>query len=397
MIPRTIAKYIVSASKKFPIVGLVGPRQSGKTTLAKTLFPSYTYVSLENLDHRNFAQQDPRGFLATYNNHCIFDEIQKVPDLFSYLQEISDQKGTGRYILTGSQNFLLHRHISQSLSGRIALLTIFPFSIDELKHAKISYDSSEEHMYNGMYPPIYDRKIAPALWYPNYVQTFIERDIRDLLRITQLSTFQVFVKLCAGRIGQMLNLSSLARDCGITHNTARAWLSLLETSYIIYLLRPYYQNFSKRLVKMPKLYFYDTGLASSLLGIQSADQITSHYLRGELFENFILTEYLKFKTNTRSSVEYYYWRDKVGHEIDLLAETGSRLSAIEIKSGKTITTDYTKHLSFFQSIYTDARRKLDPLVIYSGKHKQARSGIQIVNWKNIPFSPSSSSSPSLLT
>ena len=357
MIQRTIAKHIVSASKKFPIVGLIGPRQSGKTTLVKKLFPSYTYVSLENLDHRTFAQQDPRGFLATYRNHCILDEIQKVPELFSYLQEISDQKGVGRYILTGSQNFLLHKHISQSLSGRIALLTIFPFSINELKSTHISYNHPEAYIYAGMYPPIYDRDITPARWYPNYVQTFIERDIRDLLRITQLSIFQVFVKLCAGRVGQILNLSDLARDCGITHNTSRAWLSLLETSYIVYLLKPYYQNFSKRLVKMPKLYFYDTGLASSLLGIQSMDQLSSHYLLGALFENFILTEYLKYKANTLSSVEYYYWRDKVGHEIDVLAEEGSTLWAIEIKSGKTISADYTKQLAYFQSIYTDPHRR----------------------------------------
>ena len=385
MIQRAIAKHIVAASKKFPLVGLVGPRQSGKTTLAKALFPSYRYISLENLDNRNFAQQDPRGFLKTYNNYCIFDEIQKVPDLFSYLQEISDQRGIGRYVLTGSQNFLLHRHVSQSLSGRIALLTILPFSIDELKKADIFHDSPETYMYTGMYPPIYDRAIAPSLWYPNYVQTFIERDIRDLLRITQLSTFQVFVKLCAGRIGQILNLSALARDCGITHNTARAWLSLLETSYIAYLIRPYYQNFSKRLVKMPKLYFYDTGLASSLLGIQSADQLSSHYLSGALFENFILTEYLKFKANTLSSVEYYYWRDKVGHEIDLLTETSSTISAIEIKSGRTITTDYTKHLSFFQSIYTDPHRHLKTNIIYAGEQTQHRNNIKITNWKNLPF------------
>lgn len=385
MIQRTIAKHIVSASKKFPLIGLIGPRQSGKTTLAKALFPSYTYISLENLDHRTFAQQDPRGFLTTYYDHCIFDEIQKVPELFSYLQEISDQKGVGRYILTGSQNFLLHKHISQSLSGRIALFTIFPFSIDELKNANISYDDPEAYMYTGMYPPIYDRAIAPARWYPNYVQTFIERDIRDLLRITQLSTFQVFVKLCAGRIGQMLNLSSLARDCGITHNTARAWLSLLETSYIVYLLRPYYQNFTKRLVKMPKLYFYDTGLASSLLGIQSASQLSSHYLLGALFENFILTEYLKYKANTLSGVEYYYWRDKVGHEIDILAEQGSVLSAIEVKSGKTITTDYTKHLSYFQSIYADPHRRLVSRVVYAGEQKQHRADVKITNWKSLPF------------
>jgi len=384
MITRSITPLVLSAAKAYPFVGLVGPRQSGKTTLAKTLFPDYTYVSLENLDQRTYAQQDPRGFLAAYPNHCIFDEIQKVPDLFSYLQEIGDQKGMGRYILTGSQNFLLHRHISQSLAGRIALLSIHPFSMEELSSASLGFDQPEEYMFTGMYPPIYDRSIPPTNWYPNYIQTYIERDIRDLTQITQLSTFQVFVKLCAGRIGQLLNLSSLARDCGITHNTARAWLSLLETSYIVVLLRPYYRNFNKRLVKMPKLYFYDTGLASSLLGIQSADQMNSHYLRGELFENFALTEYMKYKANTQSNVEYFFWRDQAGHEVDLFAETGAVLSAVEIKSGKTISADYIKNLAYMQSIYPDTNQKLQPLVIYAGMFHQTQSGIPIRSWKDMP-------------
>ena len=384
MITRSIAPHVLSAAKAYPFVGLVGPRQSGKTTLAKTLFPDYTYVSLENLDQRTYAQQDPRGFLAANPNHCIFDEIQKVPELFSYLQEIGDQKGMGRYILTGSQNFLLHRHISQSLAGRIALLSIQPFSMDELSSASLGFDQPEDFMFTGMYPPIYDRSIPPTNWYPNYIQTYIERDIRDLTQITQLSTFQVFVKLCAGRIGQLLNLSSLARDCGITHNTARAWLSLLETSYIVVLLRPYYRNFNKRLVKMPKLYFYDTGLASSLLGIQSADQMNSHYLRGELFENFALTEYIKDKANTQSNVEYFFWRDQAGHEVDLFAETGSAISAIEMKSGKTISADYIKNLAYMQSIYPDTNQKLQPLVIYAGTLNQTQSGIPIRSWKDMP-------------
>ncbi|MDI6769209.1 MAG: ATP-binding protein [Anaerolineales bacterium] len=384
IIQRAIAQHILSATQTYPFVGLVGPRQSGKTTLAKALFPDYTYVSLENLDQRTYAQQDPRGFLAAYPNRCIFDEIQKVPELFSYLQEIGDQGEMGRYILTGSQNFLLHRHISQSLSGRIALFTIYPFSMNELSSASLAFEQPEEYMFTGMYPPIYDRSIAPTNWYPNYIQTYIERDIRDLMQITQLPTFQVFVKLCAGRIGQILNLSALARDCGITHNTARAWLSLLETSYIVFLLRPYYRNFNKRLVKMPKLYFYDTGLASSLLGIQSVEQMNSHYLRGELFENFTLTEYLKHKANTQSNIDYFFWRDQAGHEIDLLAESGPVIYAVEMKSGKTISADYTKNLVYFRSIYTDEQKELKPLVIYAGTLTQTRSGIPIQSWQELP-------------
>jgi predicted AAA+ superfamily ATPase len=385
MITRTIAQQVLAAAKTYPFVGLVGPRQSGKTTLAKALFPDYTYVSLENLDQRTYAQQDPRGFLAAYPNHCIFDEIQKVPELFSYLQEIGDQKGMGRYILTGSQNFLLHRHISQSLSGRIALLSIYPFSMGELSSASLGFDQPEDYMFTGMYPPIYDRPVAPTNWYPNYIQTYIERDIRDLTQITQLSTFQVFVKLCAGRVGQMLNLSSLARDCGITHNTARAWLLLLETGYIVHLLRPYYRNFNKRLVKMPKLYFYDTGLACSLLGIQSADQLHSHYLRGELFENFAISEYLKHKANTQSNAEFFFWRDQAGREVDLLVEQGLSISAIEFKAGKTIADDYVKNLAYLQSLFTDAHVSLKPLVVYAGDLAQTRSNIPIRSWKELPL------------
>ena len=387
MINRTIASQILSAAKTYPFVGLVGPRQSGKTTLAKALFPDYVYVSLENLDQRTYAQQDPRGFLSTYPNHCIFDEIQKAPELFSYLQEIGDQKGLGRYILTGSQNFLLHKHISQSLSGRIALLTIYPFAMGELASVSLNFDRPEDYMFTGMYPPIYDRSIPPTNWYPNYIQTYIERDIRDLTQITQLSTFQVFVKLCAGRVGQMLNLSSLARDCGITHNTARAWLSLLETGYIITLLRPYYRNFNKRLVKMPKLYFYDAGLVCSLLGIQSVDQLHSHYLRGEIFENFALSEYLKHNANTQSNAEFFFWRDQAGHEVDLLVEQGLSISAIEFKAGKTISDDYTKNLAYLQSIFTDVQPNLRPLVIYAGDFAQTRSSIPIRSWKDLPLFP----------
>lgn len=384
MITRAIAPQILSAAKKYPFVGLVGPRQSGKTTLAKALFPDYAYISLENLDVRTYAQQDPRGFLADYPSRCIFDEVQKVPELFSYLQEAGDQKEMGRYILTGSQNFLLHRHISQSLSGRIALFTVHPFSRGELSGASLGYDQPEGYMFMGMYPPIHDRNIPPTNWYSNYIQTYIERDLRDLTQITQLSTFQVFVKLCAGRIGQLLNFSSLARDCGISHNTARAWLSLLETGYLVFLLRPYYRNFNKRLVKMPKLYFYDTGLAAALLGVQSADQLRSHYLRGELFENFVLTEYLKHNANAQAGLEFFFWRDQTGREVDLLAEGGSALSAVEIKSGKTIADDYTRDLVYLKSIHSDAARNLNPLVIFGGQGRQTRSGIPIRSWTEIP-------------
>jgi predicted AAA+ superfamily ATPase len=384
MIPRTISTAILEAAKKYPLVALVGPRQTGKTTLARALFPSYTYLSLENLDLRAFAEQDPRGFLTAYREHCILDEVQKAPTLFSYLQEVADQPLMGRYILTGSQNFLLHRQISQSLAGRIALFTLYPFSMEELKAASLGFEQPEEYIFHGMYPPVYDRATSPTSWYPNYIQTYVERDLRDLMQVSNLLTFQTFVKLCAGRIGQVVNYSSLARDCGITHNTARAWLSLLETSYVVFFLRPYYRNFNKRLVKMPKLYFYDSGLAASLLGIQSVEQLYTHYLRGELFENFVITEYMKYKANHQAGVEYFFWKDQGGHEVDLLVETPQRVSAIEIKVGKTVAEDYVRALEYLRSLYVTEGQTFHPLVIYGGELDQGRRGIPIYSWRRMP-------------
>jgi predicted AAA+ superfamily ATPase len=384
MILRTLSAPVLEAAKMYPLVALVGPRQTGKTTLAKALFPSYTYLSLENLDLRIFAEQDPRGFLTAYRQNCILDEVQKAPALFSYLQEVADEPQMGRYILTGSQNFLLHRHISQSLAGRIALFTIYPFSMEELKAASLGFEQPEEYIFHGMYPPLYDRAIPPGSWYPNYIQTYLERDLRDLTQVSNLLTFQTFVRLCAGRIGQVVNTSSLARDCGITHNTARAWLSLLETSYVVFFLRPYYRNFNKRLVKMPKLYFYDTGLAASLLGIQSAEQLYTHYLRGELFENFVIAEYLKHKANHQTRVEYFFWKDQGGHEVDLLVETPDAVSAIEIKAGRTAAEDYVKALEYLRPMYAAEGRRFHPLVVYGGELEQARRGIPIYPWRRIP-------------
>ena len=378
MITRDITKYLKTAITKFPIVGVVGPRQSGKTTLVKHTFPDFDYVSLEDLDNRLFAQQDPRGFLASHANPTIFDEIQKTPELFSYLQTHVDHVNKpGQYILTGSQHFLLHKHISQTLAGRIALFVLLPLTVSELQTAHITFDTYEEYLFNGMYPRLYEHAIKPTEWYPSYIQTYIERDIRDVTHITDLVTFQTFVKLCAGRISQLLNLSSLARDCGITHNTAKAWLSLLEASFIIFLLRPYYENFGKRLVKMPKLYFYDTGLACSLLGLQSYQEIHSHYLKGGLFENFITAEHIKQKHHQQLPVEYYFWRDKTGHEIDLLGIEGTTMHAIEIKAGKTVTPDYFSDLTYFSTIQK-SDKNMTKQVIYAGDTTQKSHGVTVL-------------------
>ena len=366
MIQRDLEPHLKQAVKKFPLVGIVGPRQSGKTTLAKAVFPAYEYISLEDLDNRLFATDDPRGFLATYSRPTIFDEIQKVPQLFSYLQTHVDEVQTsGQYILTGSQHFLLHEKISQTLAGRIALFTLLPLTTSELQAARITCDTYEEYMFHGMYPRLYEHAVKPTDWYPSYIQTYIERDIRDLKQVGNLSTFQTFVKLCAGRIGQLLNLSSLARDCGITHNTAKAWISLLETSFILFLLRPYYENFGKRLVKMPKLYFYDTGLACSLLGLQHSQEITTHYLKGGLFENFVISEYIKQKYHQQQPVDYYFWPDKTGHEIDLLGVKAATLFTTEIKAGKTITPDYFSDSVYFSKIQK-SQKNLVQYIVYGG-------------------------------
>lgn len=373
MIPRDLTKHLVTAVKKFPVVGVVGPRQSGKTTLVRATFPKHRYVSLEELDNRLFAQEDPRGFLSAYTGPVILDEVQKVPEMFSYLQtRVDETNKPGQYILTGSQHFLLHERISQTLAGRIALFTLFPLTISEVADAGLGFDSYEEFLFTGMYPRLYKQRIASTAWYPSYIQTAIERDIRDLRQIDDLSTFQTFVKLCAGRIGQLLNLSSLARDCGISHNTARSWISLLETSFIIFLLRPYHENISKRLVKMPKLFFSDTGVACSLLGIRRPEDVATHYLKGGLFENFVIAELWKQKFHRQLPIEYFFWRDRRGHEVDLLGTTSSGEFAVEIKAGKTMVSGDLSDLSFFSTTHKH-QKELKKFLIYGGNQTLTRS------------------------
>lgn len=383
MIKRELYKKLTSAAKAFPIVAVVGPRQSGKTTLVKMTFPDKSYVSMEDLDMREYATNDPRGFLSDYAKGAILDEIQRTPQLFSYLQtNVDTHSKPGRFILTGSQHFLLQQNISQTLAGRVAILKLLPFSLNELLYkTHFSFNNYEEYLFRGFYPRIYDKKISPRDWYPNYIQTYIERDLRLIKNITNLNAFQTFLKMCAGRVGQILNLSSLASDCGITHNTAKSWISVLEASFIIFLLRPHYKNFNKRLIKMPKLYFYDPGLVSSLLGIETKKQILTHSLKGNIFESFILSEILKNKYNKGFDSDIYFWRDKTGHEIDCLIEKTSRLTPIEIKSGKTLTKDQFKNL-----IYWNKLSKTDPkktYVVYGGDITQKRSYGNLIGWKNI--------------
>lgn len=379
MIERKLSGKIRNLITKFPAIGIIGPRESGKTTLVKNIFPDFRYVSLEDFDTRTFAQEDPHGFLSQYNNKVILDEVQKVPELFSYLQTHIDKTGKpGQYILTGSQNFLLHEKISQTLAGRIALLKLMPLSIEELKSTNYSYRKAEDYIYQGFYPRIYKEKIEPPDWYPAYIQTYIEKDVRQIKNITDLGLFQKFIKLCAGRIGQVLNLSSLANDCGITHNTAKSWISLLESSFIIFLLKPHHKNFNKRIIKIPKLYFYDTGIACSLLGIEKKEQIANHYLQGSLFENFILAEFYKNQFNQGREENFYFWRDQTGHEIDCIIEHADKLTAIEIKSGKTIIGEYFQNLNYWNKISQNNPKK--SFIIYGGEKNQERKNGNVISW-----------------
>lgn len=379
MITRIIQEKLIELAGKYPVVSVIGPRQSGKTTLVRATFPEKSYVSLEDPDTREFAQSDPRGFLSTHSDGTILDEVQRVPHLFSYIQTIVDKRQrSGHFILTGSNNYLLQENLSQTLAGRVAILKLLPLSIEELINDGYQTDNYEEYIFKGLYPRIYDHLLDPEIWYANYIQTYIERDVRLIKNVTDLSAFQRFIKLCAGRIGQLLNLSSLGSDCGISHNTAKSWLSILESSFIIYLLQPHYENFNKRLVKQPKLYFYDPGLAASLLGIESEGQLNTHYLKGGLFETLILSELAKYRFNRSFEPQIYFWRDNKGSEVDCIIEYQNSLIPVEIKAGKTINSDFFKMLCYWSSL---AAGKAGPsFLIYGGNESQCRSQGYVIGW-----------------
>lgn len=382
MIKRTATERLIYLSKTFRSVAVVGPRQSGKTTLCRAVFPEKPYVSLENPDILDFATTDPRGFLAQYNNEsgAILDEVQKAPHLFSYLQQILDEAKTkGLFILTGSNNFLLQENISQSLSGRISYLQLLPLSLQELKTSHHLKDDYAGHILAGGYPEVIANEINPIDWFPNYISTYVERDVRQLKNINNLSLFTKLLRMCAGRTGQILNMASLANDCGIDQKTVASWLGILQSSYIIYLLRPFYNNFNKRITKTPKLYFYDTGVVCSLLGIKNAEQIAIHAAKGALFENLIVSELLKERFNAGETDNLFYWRDKTGNEVDIIAENTEKLTAIELKAGETINNDFFKGLEYFSKINPVA---LEKIVIYGGNQSQQRSnGISVKSWK----------------
>lgn len=384
MFKRTLTPALEKLATKLPIVALLGPRQSGKTTLATTVFNKHKYINFENINQRAFALNDPERFLEE-NKHehgLILDEIQHVPSLFSFIQLQADkEEKVGYFILTGSQNFLLNQAITQTLAGRIAILNLLPLSLQELKENNLLGTSINQVIYSGSYPRLYAKQLLPQELYPFYIQTYIERDVRQITRVTDLSMFQRFLGLCVGRIGQLLNVSSLASDCGISVNTAKSWLSILEASYIIFLLQPHFKNFSKRLIKSPKLYFYDTGIACTLLGIQSEEELSQHYLRGGLVENLVIADFIKHFYNQARTPRLYFWRDSHGLEIDCIIDQGTTMIPIEIKAGITINADYFSGLEHWSALAGIPQEQ--GFVVYAGTENQTRSKGHVVSWRSL--------------
>ncbi len=366
--------------KKYPILTITGPRQSGKSTFAKLLKPGFEYINLEDIDHRRFAINDPKGFVERYPKNVILDEVQNAPELLSQLQVHTDKVGkNGLYILTGSQNFQLFEKISQSLAGRTSLCTLLPFSIRELAAQKKIKDW-ESLCWKGMYPRLHHQAIKPEQFYPDYITTYIERDTRQIMNIKDLALFRRFMSICAGRTGQILNMNELSNSIGIDNKTVRQWLSVLESSYIIYLLQPFYNNFNKRIIKAPKLYFYDTGVAAYLLNIRSATDLKNHFAKGALFENFIINELMKNCYNNKVQPSFHYFRDSNGNEVDLLVEQAGYTYAIEIKAAKTINESFFKGLNFYSALST---KEVKTFCVYGGSEQYKYKENHVLGWLHL--------------
>ena len=367
MIKREAEQELKSLAAQFKAVAVTGPRQSGKTTLVRMTFPDKSYANLENPDTRQFAIEDPRGFLSGYPDGAILDEVQRVPELFSYLQQVlDDQEENGRFILTGSNNFLLHEKISQSLAGRVGYLFLLPLTLSEINASAYHTD---QLLLAGGYPAIWHQEIHSGKYYANYIRTYVERDVRLLKNISDLYTFERFLRLCAGRIGQLLNMSSLASETGVDVKTISSWIGVLEASFILFRLQPYHENFNKRIVKMPKLYFYDTGLATALMGVENLTQVNIHPFRGSLFENLVIIDFLKRLYNKGASNNLFFWRDNTGNEIDLLIRQQNNLIPVEIKSGQTVSEVFFKGISYWNKL----TQHTGGYVVYGGDIIQKRS------------------------
>ncbi|MFK5950976.1 MAG: ATP-binding protein [Methylococcales bacterium] len=383
MIQRQLLSELLQSAKDYSVVTVIGPRQAGKTTLVKMAFPEYDYCNLENPEIRDLAQSDPNALFSRYSGKCIFDEIQRVPELLSYIQVKVDEnefdnKGKGRYILTGSHQLQLHQSISQSLAGRTAILKLLPLSISELTQNDIEIDKFEI-MYRGFLPRIYKDNINPTRLYRNYYETYVERDVRQLINLKDLSTFTKFIKLLAGRVGQIVNLSSMANDTGVSSNTLKSWLAVLEASFIIFKLEPYFENFGKRVIKSPKIYFTDIGLLIYLLGIEKPSQIERDPLYGSIFENLVITEALKARYNQGEAHNLYYYRTSKGNELDLIYKKGRELVPIEIKSSMTFHRDFIKGISFFNKLSKSTNKGV---VIYSGELVYEATEYKLLNYIN---------------
>ena len=382
MIKRQATQLVNSLAQGFPVVALTGPRQSGKTTLARQSFPGKPYFTFEDLEVRQRFDSDPRQFLAMLPEGAVFDEVQNSPEVFSYLQGIVDGRARmGEFILTGSQQFGLLGRISQSLAGRVGLVQLLPLSVSELRLAESLGKTMEAAVWSGGYPALFDsrRRIAsPGQWQGAYTTTYIERDVRQVLGVVNLSLFRRFVLMCAARSGQLLNLSALASDCGISHTTAKSWLTVLEASYVVFLLQPFHQNFGKRLVKMPKLYFLDTGLLCHLLRVDSAATLATHAMRGAIFETWVVSETLKHRWNQGLNADIYFWRDNHGVEVDLVFEHSGKLHAVEVKSGTTFSADWLDGFALWKKYA--GTLAADPILVYGGKESFYAKGVHVTSW-----------------
>lgn len=379
LIERSIKDQIISLSRQFPVVTITGPRQSGKTTLAKMLFPKKAYINLEDLEQRDYARRDPKAFLAQFSDGAIIDEIQRVPTLTSYIQVIVDKiNKNGMFILTGSHQFEMMNKVSQSLAGRTAIIRLLPFDLNE------AYNNKNMEIYNilftGFYPRIFSEKIDPGKYYSFYISTYLERDLNQIINIKDLSAFETFLRLCAGRTGQLINLTSLSNDCGVDQKTIKNWLSVLEASYIIMRLKPYHRNINKRLVKAPKIYFYDTGLVCYLLGIKKPEQLHNHPLLGNIFENFIIAEIIKNKFNKIETSNMMFFRDHTGNEIDIVFDNITDIDILEIKFSKTINSDFLKAFNYLKNLSIKVKNSI---LIYGGDQSYKREGVSIKSWKKV--------------